>query len=79
MKLKEDRLALLAATRRTSSDFPDDAGSPFRGAFDPATPQLATDADGVRHDAFRISTTPPTSGSGLVKNAEAIIADGHHR
>src|SRR4029453_8462729 len=40
----------------------------------------ATDTDGVRHDAFRISDyAAHVELQGLVKNAEAIIADGHHR
>ena len=44
-------------------------------------PQLtATDPDGVRHDAFRIDDyAAHVELQGLVKNAEAIIADGHHR
>src|SRR5207245_43934 len=55
---------------------PHDAGPAGR-----RTPALsATDPDGVRHDAFRISDyAAHVELQGLVKNAEAIIADGHHR
>jgi hypothetical protein len=45
------------------------------------SPELsAVDADGVRHDGFRIGDYGAhVELQGLVKNAEAIIADGHHR
>src|SRR5215471_8487459 len=81
-KPKADRLSLLAATR---ADFelvflltraPRGAALSTR-----RTPDLsAEDADGVRHDAFRIGDyAAHVELQGLVKNAEAIIADGHHR
>ena len=81
-KPKADRLSLLAATR---ADFelvflltraPLSAALSTRRTADLS----AEDADGVRHDAFRISDyAAHVELQGLVKNAEAIIADGHHR
>jgi len=81
-KPKEDRLALLSATKA-------DLELVFLLTRGPLSlplatrrrPELtATDADGVRHDAFRISDyAAHVELQGLVKNAEAVIADGHHR
>ncbi|MFY9552553.1 MAG: DUF1015 domain-containing protein [Thermoanaerobaculia bacterium] len=81
-KPKEDRLALLAATRADLELVFLMTRAPLSSALSTRrTPQLsATDADGVRHDAFRISDyAAHVELQGLVKNAEAIIADGHHR
>jgi len=79
---KEDRLALLSATKADLELVFLLARAPLSAAL--ATrrkPELtAEDADGVRHDAFRISDyASHVELQGLVKNAEAIIADGHHR
>ena len=81
-KPKADRLALLAATK---ADFelvflltraPMSAALATRRTADLS----AIDADGVRHDGFRITDyAAHVELQGLVKNAEAIIADGHHR
>jgi uncharacterized protein (DUF1015 family) len=81
-KPKEDRLALLAATKADMELVFLMTRSPLSSALSTRrTPQLsATDEDGVRHDAFRISDyAAHVELQGLVKNAEAIIADGHHR
>ncbi len=81
-KPKEDRLALLSATKAdlellfllTRARL--SAALSTRRAAD----LTATDTDGVRHDAFRISDyAAHVELQGLVKNAESIIADGHHR
>jgi uncharacterized protein (DUF1015 family) len=81
-KPKADRLALLAATKA-------DLELVFLLSRAPLSAPLATrrspelsavDADGVRHDGFRIGDYGAhVELQGLVKNAEAIIADGHHR
>src|SRR5262245_41097650 len=81
-KPKEDRLALLAATKADFELVFLMTRAPLSDALATRrTPQLtATDADGVRHDGFRISDyAAHVELQGLVKNAEAIIADGHHR
>jgi len=81
-KPKEDRLALLAATKADFELVFLMTRAPLAAALSTRRqPQLtATDADGVRHDAFRISDyAAHVELQGLVKNAEAIIADGHHR
>jgi uncharacterized protein (DUF1015 family) len=79
---KEDRLALLSATKADFELVFLMTRAPVSATL--ATrrpPQLsATDPDGVRHDAFRITDyADHVQLQGLVKNAEAIIADGHHR
>ena len=79
---KEDRLALLAATKADLELVFLLTRAPLTAALSTRrTPALsATDPDGVRHDAFRISDyAAHVELQGLVKNAEAIIADGHHR
>ena len=81
-KPKEDRLALLSATKADFELIFLLTRAPLAAALDTRrTPQLTADsADGVRHDAFRISDyAAHVELQGLVKNAEAIIADGHHR
>jgi uncharacterized protein (DUF1015 family) len=81
-KPKEDRLALLSATKADLELLFLLTRAPLTAALSTRrAPQLtATDADGVRHDAFRISDyAAHVELQGLVKNAEAIIADGHHR
>lgn len=81
-KPKEDRLALLAATKADLELVFLMTRAPISAAL--ATrrpPQLsATDTHGVRHDAFRIGDyAAHVELQGLVKNSTAIIADGHHR
>jgi len=81
-KPKEDRLRLLAATNADLELVFLLTRAPLLAALSTRrTPALsATDPDGVRHDAFRISDyAAHVELQGLVKNAEAIIADGHHR
>jgi len=81
-KPKADRLALLAATKADLELVFLMTRAPLSAALSTRrTPALsATDPDGVRHDAFRISDyAAHVELQGLVKNAEAIIADGHHR
>ena len=81
-KPKEDRLKLLAATKADLELVFLLTRAPLSAALSTRrTPALsATDPDGVRHDAFRISDyAAHVELQGLVKNAEAIIADGHHR
>lgn len=81
-KPKADRLSLLAATRADFELVFLLTRAPLSAALATRrTPDLsADDADGVRHDAFRITDyAAHVELQGLVKNAEAIIADGHHR
>jgi uncharacterized protein (DUF1015 family) len=81
-KPKEDRLALLGALKADLELVFLMTRAPLSAALGTRrTPALsATDPDGVRHDAFRISDyAAHVELQGLVKNAEAIIADGHHR
>ncbi len=81
-KPKQDRLALLAATKADLELVFLLTRAPLANALSTRrTPALsATDPDGVRHDAFRISDyAAHVELQGLVKNAESIIADGHHR
>lgn len=81
-KPKADRLSLLAATRADFELVFLLTRAPLSAALSTRrTPDLsAEDADGVRHDGFRISDyAAHVELQGLVKNAEAIIADGHHR
>ena len=81
-KPKEDRLALLSATKADLELLFLLTRAPLSAALSTRrAPNLtATDADGVRHDAFRISDyAAHVELQGLVKNAESIIADGHHR
>jgi uncharacterized protein (DUF1015 family) len=81
-KPKADRLSLLAATRADFELVFLLTRAPLAAALSTRrTPDLsAEDADGVRHDAFRIGDyAAHVELQGLVKNAEAIIADGHHR
>jgi len=81
-KPKEDRLRLLAATKADLELVFLLTRAPLTAALTTRrTPALsAADPDGVRHDAFRISDyAAHVELQGLVKNAEAIIADGHHR
>jgi uncharacterized protein (DUF1015 family) len=81
-KPKADRLALLAATKADLELVFLMTRAPLSAALSTRrVAQLtATDPDGVRHDAFRISDyAVHVELQGLVKNAEAIIADGHHR
>jgi uncharacterized protein (DUF1015 family) len=81
-KPKADRLALLSATRADFELVFLLTRAPLSAALATRrTPDLsAADADGVRHDAFRITDyAAHVELQGVVKNAEAIIADGHHR
>ena len=81
-KPKADRLALLGALKADLELVFLMSRAPLTAALATRrTPELsATDPDGVRHDAFRISDyAAHVELQGLVKNAEAIIADGHHR
>jgi uncharacterized protein (DUF1015 family) len=81
-KPKEDRLALLSATKADLELVFLLTRAPLAEALSTRRgPELsATDPDGVRHDAFRIiDFAAHVELQGLVKNAEAIIADGHHR
>ena len=81
-KPKADRLALLAAAKADLELVFLLTRAPLSAALSTRrVAQLtATDPDGVRHDAFRISDfAAHVELQGLVKNAEAIIADGHHR
>jgi len=81
-KPKEDRLALLAAAKADLELVFLMTRAPLSAALSTRrTPQLsAVDPDGVRHDGFRISDyAAHVELQGLVKNAESIIADGHHR
>ncbi len=81
-KPKQERLALLSATKADLELLFLLTSAPLTAALSTRrAPQLtATDADGVRHDAFRISDyAAHVELQGLVKNAGAIIADGHHR
>jgi len=81
-KPKQDRLALLAATKADLELVFLMTRAPLTAALSTRrTPVLsATDEHGVRHDAFRIADyAAHVELQGLVKNAEAIIADGHHR
>ncbi|HEY6065024.1 MAG TPA: DUF1015 family protein, partial [Thermoanaerobaculia bacterium] len=74
-----ERLALLRALK---ADFTPSfllTRAPLSGALATTrSPNLtAVDADGVRHDAFRIADyAAHVELQGLVKNAEAILADG---
>ncbi|HEY1251754.1 MAG TPA: DUF1015 domain-containing protein [Thermoanaerobaculia bacterium] len=81
-KPKADRLSLLAATRADFELVFLLTRAPLAAALSTRRPPdlSAEDADGVRHDAFRIGDyAAHVELQGLVKNAEAIIADGHHR
>jgi uncharacterized protein (DUF1015 family) len=81
-KPKEDRLALLRATKADFELVFLVTRAPLSAALGTRRPPglSATDPDGVRHDAFRIADyAAHVELQGLVKNAEAIIADGHHR
>jgi len=81
-KPKADRLALLAAMKADFELIFLLTRAPLTAALDTRrVPSMtATDEHGVRHDAFRISDyAAHVELQGLVKNAEAIIADGHHR
>ena len=81
-KPKEDRLALLKATKADLELLFLLTSAPLTAALSTrrAPTLTATDDDGVRHDAFRIADYGAhVELQGLVKNAEAIIADGHHR
>ena len=81
-KPKEDRLALLSATKADLELVFLMTRAPLAAALSTRRrPQFsATDPDGVRHDAFRIDDyAAHVELQGVVKNAEAIIADGHHR
>jgi uncharacterized protein (DUF1015 family) len=79
---KEDRLALLSATKADLELIFLLTRAPLSAALETRrTPHLTAESpDGVRHDAFRISDyAAHVELQGLVKSAEAIIADGHHR
>jgi len=81
-KPKADRLALLSATKADLELIFLLTRAPLAAALGTRrTPDLSAESpDGVRHDAFRISDyAAHVELQGLVKNAEAIIADGHHR
>ncbi len=81
-KPKEERLALLSATKADLELLFLLTRAPLSAALSTrrAPTLTATDADGVRHDAFRIADyAAHVELQGLVKNAEALIADGHHR
>jgi len=81
-KPKADRLALLSATRADLELVFLLTRAPLSDALATRrTPELSgVDSDGVRHDGFRVTDyAAHVELQGLVKNAEAIIADGHHR
>jgi uncharacterized protein (DUF1015 family) len=81
-KPKEDRLALLRATKADFELVFLVTRAPLSAVLDTRRPPVlsAVDPDGVRHDAFRIPDyAAHVELQGLVKSAEAIIADGHHR
>jgi uncharacterized protein (DUF1015 family) len=81
-KPKADRLALLSATKTDFELVFLLSRAPLSAALSTRrSPDLsAVDSDGVRHDGFRIGDYGAhVELQGLVKNAEAIIADGHHR
>jgi uncharacterized protein (DUF1015 family) len=79
---KEDRLALLSATKADLELIFLLTRAPLASALGTRRPPdlTAESSDGVRHDAFRVSDyAAHVELQGLVKNAESIIADGHHR
>jgi len=81
-KPKADRLALLSATKADLELIFLLTRAPLSAALGTRrTPHMTAESpDGVRHDAFRISDyAAHVELQGLVKNAGAIIADGHHR
>lgn len=81
-KPKADRMALLSATKADFELVFLLTRAPLNDALSTRrTPELsAVDSDGVRHDGFRIGDyAAHVELQGLVKNAEALIADGHHR
>ena len=81
-KPKEDRLALLSATKADFELVFLLTRAPLSAALSTRrTPELsAVDSDQVRHDGFRVvDYAAHVELQGLVKNAEALIADGHHR
>jgi uncharacterized protein (DUF1015 family) len=84
---KEDRLRLTRATRANISPifslYSDPAGSAWQ-ALAPATAQEAwadvTDADGTRHRLWRVSDPQALAAvQDATRDAELLIADGHHR
>jgi uncharacterized protein (DUF1015 family) len=75
----EDRVALLRALRADFTPSFVVSRAPLSGRLATTRrPELsAEDADGVRHDAFRIvDYAAHVELQGIVKNAEAILADG---
>jgi uncharacterized protein (DUF1015 family) len=84
---KEDRLRLTRATRANISPifslFSDPANATW-GALEPATEQPpwgeVTDADGTVHRLWRVADTEAIAAvQAATRDAELLIADGHHR
>ncbi|MGN6371402.1 MAG: DUF1015 domain-containing protein [Solirubrobacteraceae bacterium] len=84
---KEDRLRLMRATRANLSPifslFSDPAGVAWR-ALEPATAQApwgeVTDGDGTVHSIWRITDPQAIAAiQAATRDAELLIADGHHR
>src|SRR5438552_7354504 len=84
---KEDRLRLTRATRANISpifSLYSDPGQDAWRALEPATDSApqgeVTDADGTRHRVWRVSS-PETIAAvqDATRDAELLIADGHHR
>jgi uncharacterized protein (DUF1015 family) len=84
---KEDRLRLTRATRANVSPifslYSDPAGAAWR-ALSPATEQPPwadiTDADGTVHRLWHVSDPDAiTAAQAATRDAELLIADGHHR
>ena len=84
---KEDRLRLTRATRANVSPIFSLYSDPRQdawGALEPATESApqgeVTDADGTRHRLWRVSS-PETIAAvqDATRDAELLIADGHHR
>ena len=84
---KEDRLRLMRATRANLSPifslFSDPAGAAWR-ALEPATTQApwgeVTDGDGTVHSIWRVSEPHAIAAvQEATRDAELLIADGHHR
>jgi uncharacterized protein (DUF1015 family) len=84
---REDRLKLTRATKANLSPifslYSDPEGSAW-GAVEPATAQApfgeATDEDGTRHRLWRVADPQAIATvQHALKDAELLIADGHHR
>lgn len=84
---KEDRLALMKATRAQLSPIfglhPDDSGNAsrlVRSVMTRPADQTATTPDGVRHELWTISDAPTIAAyQAALKGEDVFVADGHHR